>query len=87
MRCFVKLFAIVSLALAVLPAWAQKPSAYPAKGQSAEVKAQDDAACAAWAKQDTGIDPRRDIDGGRRRHRPAGRTRHGAPCAARPQAR
>jgi hypothetical protein len=57
MRCFVKLFAIVSLALAVLPAWAQKSSAYPAKGQSAEVKAQDDAACAAWAKQDTGIDP------------------------------
>ena len=57
MRSFVKLFAVALLAFAVLPAWAQKPSAYPAKGQSAEVKAQDDAACAAWAKQDTGIDP------------------------------
>lgn len=39
------------------PAWAQKPSAYPAKGQSAEQKSQDDGQCLAWAKQDTGIDP------------------------------
>jgi hypothetical protein len=38
-------------------AWAQKPSAYPAKDQSAEQQAQDDAQCLAWAKQDTGIDP------------------------------
>ena len=57
MRQFVKSFAVVLFAFAVLPAWAQKPSAYPAKGQSTEVKAQDDAACAAWARQDTGIDP------------------------------
>lgn len=57
MRAFLTSFAIVSFAFAVLPAAAQKPSAYPAKGQSAEQKTQDDAACATWAKQDTGIDP------------------------------
>jgi hypothetical protein len=49
-------FAFV-LALASAPVAAQKPAAYPAKGQSAELKSQDDAACAAWAQQDTGIDP------------------------------
>jgi hypothetical protein len=37
--------------------WAQKPSVYPAKGQSADKKNSDDAQCLAWAKQDTGIDP------------------------------
>lgn len=40
-----------------ISAWAQKPSAYPAKNQSAEQHAQDDTQCLAWAKQDTGIDP------------------------------
>ena len=35
----------------------QKPSAYPAKGQSDEKKAQDDGSCQAWAKKETGIDP------------------------------
>lgn len=39
------------------PAWAQKPSAYPAKGQSAEQTSKDDAQCLDWAKKDTGIDP------------------------------
>ena len=39
------------------PAWAQKPSVYPTKGQSAEHKSKDDSQCLAWAKQDTGIDP------------------------------
>ena len=38
-------------------AWAQKPSAYPVKGQSATQQGQDDSQCLAWAKQDTGIDP------------------------------
>ena len=38
-------------------AWAQKPSAYPAKGQSAQQQRTDDSQCLAWAKQDTGIDP------------------------------
>ena len=37
--------------------WSQKPSVYPATGQSAEQKSTDDAQCLAWAKQDTGIDP------------------------------
>jgi hypothetical protein len=42
---------------AATSAWAQKPSAYPAKGQSAQQQGNDDAQCLAWAKQDTGIDP------------------------------
>lgn len=36
---------------------AQKPSAYPAKDQTAQQQATDDGQCLAWAKQDTGIDP------------------------------
>jgi hypothetical protein len=47
---------LVTLALAT-PAAAQKPIAYPAKGQSAAQQQQDDAECYAWAKQTTGIDP------------------------------
>lgn len=54
----VKLAAIFLIAFVLTaPAWAQKPSVYPAKGQSAELKTQDDTQCHAWAKQDTGIDP------------------------------
>jgi hypothetical protein len=45
------------LTLASTQALAHKPAAYPAKGQSVEQKAQDDSACSAWARQDTGIDP------------------------------
>src|SRR5687768_2390715 len=48
--------AIVAFA-ATATAWAQKPSAYPAKGQGAAQQGKDDSACLAWAKQDTGIDP------------------------------
>ena len=40
-----------------VPAAAQKPIVYPAKGQSAEQQKKDDAECYAWAKQTTGIDP------------------------------
>ena len=36
---------------------AQKPIVYPAKGQTSQQKAKDDADCHAWAKKDTGIDP------------------------------
>lgn len=54
-------FARIAICMAVLGvsgmAWSQKPSAYPAKGQSAEQHGKDDSACLAWAKQDTGIDP------------------------------
>ena len=47
---------LVSLALTV-PAGAQQPIVYPAKGQSAQQQKKDDAECYAWAKQTTGIDP------------------------------
>ena len=38
-------------------AFAQKPIAYPAKGQSTEQQKKDDGQCLGWAKQNTGIDP------------------------------
>ncbi|QGZ66466.1 YMGG-like glycine zipper-containing protein [Paraburkholderia acidisoli] len=38
-------------------AFAQKPAIYPAHGQSPQLQQQDDAACYAWAKQNTGVDP------------------------------
>lgn len=47
---------IALLALTTV-AWAQKPSAYPAKGQSTQQQGTDDSQCLAWAKQNTGIDP------------------------------
>ena len=50
----------IAIAITVLgsaSALAQKPSAYPAKGQSAQQQGNDDVQCLAWAKQDTGIDP------------------------------
>jgi OmpA family protein len=49
---------LVTVAL-TLPAaaWAQKPSAYPTKGQTATQQSTDDGQCLAWAKQSTGIDP------------------------------
>lgn len=40
-----------------LVAAAQKPIAYPAKGQSAKQQSKDDGECYVWAKQSTGIDP------------------------------
>lgn len=36
---------------------AQKPIAYPAKGQSAQQQQRDDGECYGWAKSNTGIDP------------------------------
>lgn len=47
---------IIVLSLACT-AGAQQPIVYPAKGQSPQQQSQDDAECAAWAKQSTGIDP------------------------------
>ncbi|MFJ2993646.1 hypothetical protein [Pandoraea sp. NPDC087047] len=38
-------------------AFGQKPSVYPAQGQSTERQSSDDGACYGWAKQNTGIDP------------------------------
>lgn len=43
--------------VAAAPAWSQKPSTYPAKGQSEQQQGEDDSQCLAWAKKDTGIDP------------------------------
>jgi hypothetical protein len=49
------------MALAVLlwavAAAAQRPIAYPARGQGAQQQSQDEAQCAGWARQSTGIDP------------------------------
>jgi hypothetical protein len=51
-------FAISFAVLVVAaPAWGQKPSTYPAKGQTAAQQSTDDGQCLAWAKQSTGIDP------------------------------
>jgi hypothetical protein len=49
----------MTLSLFGLPAtaWSQKPSVYPANGQSAQQQSADDGQCLAWAKQSTGIDP------------------------------
>lgn len=46
--------ALLTLSLA---APAQKPAAYPGKGQSATQQKTDDSECGAWAKQNSGIDP------------------------------
>lgn len=46
--------ALVALALA---ATAQKPVAYPSKGQSSSQQAKDDGECQGWAKKNTGVDP------------------------------
>lgn len=47
---------IAALSLAA-PAMAQKPIAYPAKGQSAEQQKKDDYECHNWSVGQTGIDP------------------------------
>ncbi|KAF1693552.1 hypothetical protein CSC65_11755 [Pseudoxanthomonas daejeonensis] len=49
--------AAISLFAAHGASAAQKPSTYPAKGQTAAQQATDDTECLAWAKQSTGIDP------------------------------
>jgi hypothetical protein len=45
------------LGFAPVDAAAQAPVVYPAKGQSPAQQQKDQAECAAWAKQTTGIDP------------------------------
>ena len=57
MRILFLLLACCAFVAPIQSAAAHKPSAYPAKGQSVELKSADDAACQAWAKQDTGTDP------------------------------
>lgn len=57
MKHLVLVVSTAALATVTTLAVAQKPIAYPARGQSAEQRQKDDAACMAWAKQNTGIDP------------------------------
>jgi hypothetical protein len=57
MKHLVLVVSAAALATVTTLAIAQKPIAYPAKGQSAEQRQKDDAACMGWAKQNTGIDP------------------------------
>jgi len=47
----------VTMLLATAAAHAQKPIAYPAKGQSQNQQAQDDSQCYSWARTNTGVDP------------------------------
>jgi len=55
---YLKIIVVAAVLVAIAStAQAQKPSVYPAKGQSAQQKQKDDKECLAWAKQDTGIDP------------------------------
>jgi hypothetical protein len=52
-----KRIAVVIMASMSALALAQKPSVYPAHGQSQQQQTSDDGACYSWAKQSTGIDP------------------------------
>lgn len=45
------------LAVLALPALAQKPVIYPAKGQTAQQQQKDEGECHVWAKNQTGVDP------------------------------
>jgi hypothetical protein len=47
----------VAMLSLTLEAAAQKPVAYPSKGQSAKQQSKDEGECYVWAKQSTGIDP------------------------------
>jgi hypothetical protein len=49
--------AIAVLLATAAAALAQKPVAYPARGQNASQQAKDDGQCYSWAKGSTGIDP------------------------------
>jgi hypothetical protein len=57
MHSQLKLAVGAALLTIAFTASAQKPAAYPAKGQSASQQSKDDGECLAWAKQNTGIDP------------------------------
>ncbi len=49
--------AVAMLAAAVVPALAQQPFAYPAKGQSAATQSKDEGECHVWARNKSGVDP------------------------------
>ena len=47
------------LTISVSDSWAQQLFVFPAGGQSAQQQAQDEAACKAWATEQSGFDPAR----------------------------
>ena len=58
MRAYCRTVVIATtLSVAVSSAIAQAPIIYPAKNQTAAQQQKDEGECAAWAKQNTGIDP------------------------------
>jgi len=57
MRNLVRISLGVAALCMAFTAMAQKPLAYPAKGQSSAQQSRDDGECYVWAKQNTGIDP------------------------------
>lgn len=57
MRRTVQITMGAALATLAFAAAAQKPIAYPARGQSPAQQSRDDGECYVWAKQSTGIDP------------------------------
>lgn len=56
-KTLARLFAAILILLLVLPAGAQEPLIYPAKGQSPEQQKKDKAECYSWASDETGFDP------------------------------
>jgi hypothetical protein len=56
MNTFSRLAAAV-LAATLVPALAQQPVAYPAKGQTAATQSKDEGECHVWAKSKSGVDP------------------------------
>ncbi|TWI03550.1 YmgG-like glycine-zipper protein [Luteimonas cucumeris] len=57
MRNFIRFMTVIVLLTTASMVWAQKPIAYPSKGQDAQQQTTDDAQCLGWSKQQTGIDP------------------------------
>lgn len=57
MRILGYVVVLLAACCVLAPAWAQKPSVYPSKGQSSAQQSKDDGQCQAWAKQDSGVDP------------------------------
>ena len=57
MQCNLQLAVGAALLTLAFAASAQKPIAYPAKGQSTSQQSKDDGECQKWAQQNTGVNP------------------------------
>jgi hypothetical protein len=57
MHCQLQFAVGAALLTIAFAAPAQKPVAYPAKGQSASQQSKDDGECGKWAQQNTGVNP------------------------------